>query len=164
MFIPDVTTPALVQLIRMAKLDASLPSSASESFNFVFETNSFSLDAILPKFCQIDSYLIQDEKAYSFSSSPISNLFVRSFGHEEKSRLFGISQFSAWVSGFTLPSNSALMEKLLKLWFDCLLVPCWCNWFSNLWHQRWNALFVIGKRPFPSAERQPHRSVWIRNE
>lgn len=101
-FIPNTSTPALVQSVGLTKLDISLPSPVSESFHFVFETNTFSLDAILPKYSQIDLRLNQEEKEDFVSSAPISHLFAVDTDCEKKSGLYGISQFSAWVSYLTL--------------------------------------------------------------
>ncbi|VDN98132.1 unnamed protein product [Rodentolepis nana] len=119
-FIPDTPTPALVHFIGQTKLAVTLPSAVSETLNFVFETNSFSLYAILPKYRQMNFCLNQKGQGDSISSVPISNLFATDVEYEKRSKLYDISQFSAWchadvfgfrISDVAIEMPSSLMAK-----------------------------------------------------
>lgn len=106
--IPDGCTPALVQSIGPTKLDVSLPSSITESFSFVFETNAFSLDAILPKYNETDPLVDENEDGTFISSSPVSGLFTLEANFERKSKLYGITHLSAWVRSFSFSLNNVV--------------------------------------------------------
>ncbi|CDS43676.2 Breast cancer overexpressed locus tag 1 protein [Echinococcus multilocularis] len=110
--------PALVESIGSTKLDVTLPSAATESFSFVFETNGFHLDAIEPKWGSTGNSDFTWEpwkaKEDSFTPSPISDVLTEA---ESKCRLVEVAQFSTWrhanVVGFRIYEVEVEMPSVM---------------------------------------------------